>query len=75
MLYIFVFWMFNMGTAYVWNTNECTHSTEYLHCNPASHKKRQKGNPVPGGITETIKYGLKSLRPKRDCTGKALQQQ
>jgi hypothetical protein len=24
---------------------------EYLHCSPASHRRGQKGNPVPGGIT------------------------
>jgi hypothetical protein len=25
---------------------------EYLHCGPASRKRRRKGNPVPRGISE-----------------------
>jgi hypothetical protein len=24
---------------------------EYLHCSPAGHRRQQKGNPVPGGLT------------------------
>jgi hypothetical protein len=24
---------------------------EYLHCSSVSHRRQQKGNPVPGGIT------------------------
>jgi hypothetical protein len=29
----------------------CGGGLEYLHRSPASRKRRQKGNPVPGGIT------------------------
>jgi hypothetical protein len=29
----------------------CGVELEYLHCSPASGKRRQKGNPVPGGIS------------------------
>jgi hypothetical protein len=29
----------------------CGGGLEYLHRSPTSHKRRQKGNPVPGGIT------------------------
>jgi hypothetical protein len=29
----------------------CGGGLEYLHRNPASRKRRRKGNPVPGGIT------------------------
>jgi hypothetical protein len=29
----------------------CGGGVEYLHCNPASRRRRRKGNPVPGGIT------------------------
>jgi hypothetical protein len=30
----------------------CGGGLEYLHLSPASRKRRRKGNPVPGGITE-----------------------
>jgi hypothetical protein len=33
-------------------TDPCGGGLEYLHRRPASRKRRQKGNPVPGGITE-----------------------
>jgi hypothetical protein len=29
--------------------NPCGSGLEYFHCSPASRKRRQKGNPVPGG--------------------------
>jgi hypothetical protein len=29
----------------------CGGGLEYLHRSPTSRKRRQKGNPVPGGIT------------------------
>jgi hypothetical protein len=29
----------------------CGGGVEYLHRSPANHKKRRKGNPVPGGKT------------------------
>jgi hypothetical protein len=31
--------------------NPCGGGVEYLHRGPASHRRRRKGNPVPGGIT------------------------
>jgi hypothetical protein len=40
--------------------NPCGGGLEYLHRNPASCKGRQRGNPVPGGITGTTKYGFES---------------
>jgi hypothetical protein len=40
--------------------NPCGGGLEYLHRNPASLKRRQKGNLVPGGISGTLKYGLES---------------
>jgi hypothetical protein len=51
----------NRGLAYrVYNCNgitltlsetPCGGGLEYLHCIPASRKRRHKGNPVPEGIT------------------------
>jgi hypothetical protein len=54
----------------------CGGGLEYIHCSPASRKRRQKGtqcHPVPGGCkygdlalqvggvsNETVKYGLSS---------------
>jgi hypothetical protein len=43
---------------------------EYLHCSPASRKRRRKGNPVPGDITGPpcswgYKYGNLALHVER----------
>jgi hypothetical protein len=45
----------------------CGGGVEYLHRSPASHRRRRKGNPVPGGITglpcwEGYKYGVLALQ-------------
>jgi hypothetical protein len=41
-------------------SNPCGGGLEYLHRNPASRKRRQKGNPVPGVKLGEIKYGLEA---------------
>jgi hypothetical protein len=42
----------------------CGGELEYLHRSPATRKRRQKGNPVPGGhpVPEGYKYGDLALQ-------------
>jgi hypothetical protein len=35
-------------------SHSCGGVLEHLHRSPASRKRRQKGNPAPGGITELV---------------------
>jgi hypothetical protein len=37
----------------------CGGGIEYLHRSPASRKRRQKGNPVPGGMGHPVPGGYK----------------
>jgi hypothetical protein len=52
------------------HASSCGGGLEYLHRSPASRKRRQKGNPVPGGITGPpcsgqYKYGDLALQVGR----------
>jgi hypothetical protein len=52
--------MVEQGIVSVWSASEFYTEwggLEYLHCNPASRKRRRKGNTVSN---ETVRYGLES---------------